>query len=336
MRIHITYTGGTIGMIDSSNGLIPGADTRGWLFRLLEDAHMDSGLFSFTELDPLIDSSNATPDNWQTMIDDLRTHADDADAFVVLHGTDTMSYSSAALSYALTEFGKPVIFTGSQHPLGKIESDATANVTGALNAAMSGRFHGVGLFFGHHLFAGNRVSKSSSWAFEGFSAPSTGPLARTGTPWHWYADDSAAVGCGWRSPKPYERHDVAVIDMVPGISAARLDAMLTPRTEAVLLRAYGVGNVPSDEPSLTDVIADVLHDGVPVIIASQCQQAEVLLGHYETGDAIARAGAIGSGDMTLEAAYAKIMFLLSQGVTGSDFGKWMKRPIAGEISPSSL
>ena len=145
MRIHITYTGGTIGMIDSPNGLIPGADTRGWLFRLLEDAHMDSGLFSFTELDPLIDSSNATPDNWQTMIDDLRTHAADADAFVVLHGTDTMSYSSAALSYALTEFGKPVIFTGSQHPLGKIESDATANVTGALNAAMSGRFHGLGV-----------------------------------------------------------------------------------------------------------------------------------------------------------------------------------------------
>ena len=248
MRIHITYTGGTIGMIDSPNGLIPGADTRGWLFRLLEDAHMDASLFTFTELDPLIDSSNATPDNWQTMVDDLRAHRDDADAFVVLHGTDTMSYSSAALAYALTDFGKPVIFTGSQHPLGKIESDATANVTGALNAAMSGRFHGVGLFFGHHLFAGNRVSKSSSWAFEGFSAPSVGPLARTGTPWHWYAGDSAAVGCGWTSPQPYSRHDVAVIDMAPGISAARLEAMLTPRPEAVLFRAYGVGNVPSDAP----------------------------------------------------------------------------------------
>ena len=229
-----------------------------------------------------------------------------------------------------------MIFTGSQHPLGKIESDATANVTGALNAAMSGRFHGVGLFFGHHLFAGNRVSKSSSWAFEGFSAPSTGPLARTGTPWHWYAGDSAGSSCGWTSPLPYSRHDVAVIDMAPGISAARLAAMLDPRPEAVLLRAYGVGNVPSDEPGLTDVIADVLHDGVPVVIASQCQQAEVLLGHYETGDAIARAGAIGSGDMTLEAAYAKIMFLLSQGVDAADFGMWMRRNIAGEISPSSM
>ena len=87
---------------------------------------------------------------------------------------------------------------------------------------------------------------------------------------------------------------------------------------------------------LTDVIADVLHDGVPVVIASQCQQAEVLLGHYETGDAIARAGAIGSGDMTLEATYAKIMFLLSQGVDAADFGTWMRRNIAGEISPSSM
>ncbi len=92
MRIHITYTGGTIGMIDSPNGLVPGADTKGWLFRLLEDAHMDSSLFTFTELDPLIDSSNATPDNWQTMIDDLNAHRDDADAFVVQHGTETKSY----------------------------------------------------------------------------------------------------------------------------------------------------------------------------------------------------------------------------------------------------
>lgn len=112
MRIHITYTGGTIGMVESPNGLVPGADMRGWLRRLIEDAHLDPSLFSFTELDPLIDSSNATPDNWQTMADDLCAHRDDADAFVVLHGTDTMSYSSAALSYALTGFGKPVISRG--------------------------------------------------------------------------------------------------------------------------------------------------------------------------------------------------------------------------------
>ena len=254
MRIHITYTGGTIGMIESNHGLVPGADMRGWLHRLLgESDELRDGDVTLTELDPLIDSSNATPDNWQSMIDDLYAHRDEADAFIVLHGTDTMSYSSAALSYALTGFGKPVIFTGSQHPLGKIESDATANVTGALNAALSGRASGVSLFFGHHLFAGNRVTKASSWAFEGFNSPSTGMLACTGTPWQWESFDNPSEG--WLHPKPYTRHDVAVIDTVPGMSADRLAAMLNPLPDAVLLRAYGVGNIPSLEPGFADVLS---------------------------------------------------------------------------------
>lgn len=330
MRIHITYTGGTIGMVTSPHGLAPGADMLGWLRGLLDGTQIGADQVSYTELDPLIDSSCATPDSWQAIIDDLRAHRNDADAFVVLHGTDTMSYSSAAVSYALTGFGKPIVFTGSQYPLGMVETDATANVTGALNAVISGRAHGVSLFFGHHLIAGNRVSKVSSWAFEGFDAPSAGLLAQTGAPWHWESYEGR--GEGWYDPLPYTRHDVAVIDMAPGITAARLEAMLTPHPEAVLIRAYGVGNVPCTEPGLTDVLAKVLDEGVPVAVASQCQQANVLLGHYEAGDAIARAGAVGTGDMTLKAAYAKIVFLLSQGLTGSDLAAWIPRSIAGEIT----
>lgn len=317
-------------MIDSPNGLVPGADLEGWLAHILEGSPLE-GTVTITELSPLIDSSNATPESWQAIIDDLHAHRDSADAFVVLHGTDTMSYSTAALSYALTEFGKPVVFTGSQYPLGQVGSDASANVTGALNAAIEERTSGVSLFFGHHLMAGNRVTKSSSWAFEGFSSPSTGALARTGTPWHWYAWNH--YGEGWKNPLPYKRHDVVVIDMAPGMTAARLDALLTPRPEAVLLRAYGVGNIASDEPGLAEVIAGVIAGGVPVIVSSQCQQAEVLLGHYETGDAIAQAGAVGSADMTLEATYAKIIFLLSQGLQGRELAEWIGRPIAGELTP---
>ncbi len=330
MRIHVTYTGGTIGMVDSPSGLVPGADLHGWLDRVLEGSQLGNGNVTITDLDPLIDSSNATPDSWQAIIDDLWAYHDDADAFVVLHGTDTMSYTSAALSYALTEFGKPVVLTGSQLPLGMVETDATANVTGALNATISHKADGVTLFFGHHLFAGNRVTKTSSWAFEGFTAPATGPLARTGAPWRWYPVER--IGAGWVNPAPYKRHDVLVLDMAPGITAERLENALTPRPEAVLLRAYGVGNVPSDEPGLTEVIQKVINDGVPVVVSSQCQQAEVLLGHYEAGDAISRAGAVGSSDMTLEAVYAKIMFLLSQGLTGADLAAWIPRPIAGELS----
>lgn len=330
MRIHVAYTGGTIGMIHSPEGLLPGADVQGWLSNVLEGTQIDPEQVSFTTFDPLIDSSNATPAHWQLIIDDLIAHWEKADAFVVLHGTDTMSYAASALSYALTGFGKPVIVTGSQHPLGVVESDAIANVTGALNAAISGKATGVTLFFGHHLFAGNRVTKFSSWAFEGFTSPSTGPLARTGTPWHWYASPIPATG--WPNPKPYVRQDIAVLDLVPGISAERLRAMLDPAPSAVLVRAYGVGNVPDEEPGLARVVIDLINNGTPVIISSQCLQAEVILGRYAASSPLVKAGAIGTGDMTLEAAYTKLVFLLSQGLQGDELRHWMATPIAGELS----
>lgn len=392
MRIHVTYTGGTIGMIDSPSGLVPGADLKGWLYSLIAGTELE-GRVSLTELEPLIDSSNATPESWQAIIDDLRAHREEADSFVVLHGTDTMSYSSAALSYALVGFDRPVVFTGAQYPLGDVGSDAAGNVAGALRAAASGRAKGVSLFFGHHLLAGNRVTKTSSWSFEGFASPSVPPLARTGAPWRWYATDevvsptagpepaaSGASGSGssasglspsgstasgtqasgatvsgakaslleaaqalptggrtpegfdWRNPAPYARHDVVVLDLAPGISSSRLEALLTPRPEAVLLRAYGVGNVPAAEPGLAEVLERTIAAGVPVVVASQCHQAQVFLGHYEAGDAIARAGAVGAGDMTLEAVYSKIVFLLSQGLRGNDLATWIGRPIAGELT----
>ena len=159
MHVHITYTGGTIGMVDSPHGLVPGADLEGWLGSLLEGTPLARSV-SVTSLDPLIDSSNATPLSWQAVVDDLRAQAVDNPeaAFVVLHGTDTMAYTSAALSYALTDLAAPVVVTGSQLPLGVLGSDAAANVTGALKAATSGRIRGVSLFFGHRLLAGNRAT----------------------------------------------------------------------------------------------------------------------------------------------------------------------------------
>ena len=331
MRVHIIYTGGTIGMVDSPHGLVPGADLEGWLDSLLAGTPLARSV-TVTSLAPLIDSSNATPLSWQAIVDDLRAHAaaDPQTAFVILHGTDTMAYTSAALSYALTDLSVPVVVTGSQLPLGELGTDAAANVTGALKAATSGRLSGVALFFGHRLLAGNRVTKSSSWAFTGFESPNAAPLATTGAPWQWA--QSASSGIGWKDAAPYARHDVVVVDLVPGITAARLEALLTPLPEAVILRAFGVGNVPSQEPGLTDVVERVIDAGTAVIVTSQCHESEVLLGHYEAGDALARSGAVGSRDMTLEAAYAKVQFLLSQGLTGDDLAGWMGRSIAGELS----
>ncbi|EFW27556.1 putative cytoplasmic asparaginase I [Actinomyces sp. oral taxon 171 str. F0337] len=119
MHVHITYTGGTIGMVDSPHGLVPGADLEGWLDSQLAGTPLARSV-SVTSLEPLIDSSNATPLSWQAIVDDLRAHAaaDPQTAFVILHGTDTMAYTSAALSYALTDLRVPVVVTGSQLPLG--------------------------------------------------------------------------------------------------------------------------------------------------------------------------------------------------------------------------
>lgn len=334
MRVHLTYAGGTIGMVSSPRGLVPGADLHGWLTGVLPGAggQGDPLEVTVTSLDPLIDSSNATPESWQAIIEDLRSRTE-AQAFVVLHGTDTMAYTTAALSYALTDLAAPVVVTGSQLPLGVVGSDAAGNVTGALCAATSGRLRGVGLFFGQRLLAGNRATKTSSWAFEGFTSPCAPPLATAGAPWMWAT--APQPGEGWQGPEPYRRHDVVVLDLAPGISTERLRSLLSPAPEAVVLRAFGVGNVPSAEPGLTDVLGSLVEAGTAVVVASQCQQAQVLLGHYEAGDALARLGAVDSADMTLEATYAKVQFLLSQGLRGQELASWVGRSIAGELSPSA-
>lgn len=329
MKVEILYTGGTLGMVDTPQGLAPGADLAGWLDRLLAGSSLD-GEVELVTFDHLIDSANATPEDWQHIVDELWAHREEADAFVVLHGTDTMAYTASALSYALTGFGKPVVLTGAQYPLGVLGSDAASNVTGALRAALSGESFGVAIYFGHKLLRGTRVTKTSSWAFQGFDSPSVPELAQAGAPWKW--SDPGPRGCGWADPRPYRRWDVPVLDLAPGITAARLAALLDPRPEAVVLRAFGVGEVPNEEPGLVEVIADVIAAGVPVVVASQCHQADVRLGHYQAGWALARAGAIGSADMTLEAAYTKLVFLLSQGRGPDEIAHWMGVSIAGEVS----
>lgn len=330
MRVSILYTGGTIGMVDTPRGLAPGADLDGWLHRLVAGTELDHGV-TVTSFEKLIDSSNATPSDWQAIIDELWRQYDDADAFVVLHGTDTMAYTSAALAFALTGFDKPVVVTGSQYPLGVVGSDAAPNVTGALRAAMTGNHFGVAIFFGHVLLRGTRVTKTSTWAFQGFDSPSVPELARTGAPWQWSRYE-VPKGCGWTDPAPYTRQDVSVLDLAPGITAARLAAALDPLPRAVVLRAFGVGNIPNDEPGLLDVITSTIGAGVPVVVTSQCHQADVQLGHYAAGFELARAGAVGSGDMVLEAVYAKLNFLLSQGLEADEVRHWMGTNLTGELS----
>lgn len=332
MRLRVVYTGGTVGMIETPRGLAPGADLRGWLAEVLAGTDLADGT-GVTSLDPLVDSSNTTPLFWQRIVEvvrDAREEGERPAGFVVLHGTDTMAYTSAALSYALTELGLPVVLTGSQRPLGAPGSDAAPNVIGALRAASAGRFSSVAVFFAHTLLDGPRVTKISSWDLRAFDSPNVPALAHEGSPWQWTG--RPAGGEGWTNPRPYRRCDVAVVSVAPGITAERLAAMLTPLPEAVVIRAFGVGNIPSEEPGVLEVLRSTVRAGVPVLIASQCYQSDVAPGRYAAGYELAAAGAVGVRDMTLEAAYAKVCFLLSQGLGGPDVAAWIGRNIAGELT----
>ncbi|MDO4899725.1 asparaginase [Actinomyces sp.] len=328
MHVHFTYAGGTIGMVDSPRGLRPGADLEAWLSDLLIAFPTASRpRTTLTTLQPLVDSAQAAPHTWQAIINDINAHAC-ADAFLVLHGTDTLAYTASALSYALTGLRQPVVATGSQLPLGAPGSDAAANVTGALEAIAQGVSAGVHLFFGGHLLAGNRATKTSAWSLQGFDSPNVAPSARAGAPWHW-SGPTDTDGIGWSTPRPFGQHDVVVLDAVPGLTATRLAALLAPPPVGVVLRAFGVGNLPTE---LTPVIADAVTAGVTVVITSQCLQGTVALDRYAVGTAVAATGAVGGGDMTMEAAYTKLQFLASQGLRGAELGAWMRRNLAGELT----
>ncbi len=334
MRIHVIYSGGTIGMIETDSGLAPGADLEGWLADVMSRSPGVCEV-SITAFDTLIDSSNATPADWQALIDALWDKRDAADGFVILHGTDTMAYSAAALSFALRGFGKPVVITGSQLPLGALNSDAGANVVDAIIALASGKLSGVAIVFGRSVISGACATKWSSWSFEGFASPNAPILATAGAPWLWKERVVRTYPRAFLKPKPYGRHDVAVLELVPGITAERVAAVLEPRPEAVILRAYGTGNIPADEPGLVDALAAAVQDGTHMIVHSQCGQASVVLGHYEAGYALSQLGTISAYDMTFEACYAKAVFLLSQGLTGVEFQTWMETSLCGEIGDKS-
>lgn len=339
VNIHVIYTGGTIGMRQTDDGLVPDSNVGSWVDKQLADTEFE-GHVHVHQLDPLIDSSNATALTWQSIIDAVRSLADDATGFVILHGTDTMAYSAAALSYALADLEVPIVITGSQLPITHFGSDALTNLIGALQAAVRPNLRGVYIFFGTHLLRGNRSTKVSAWNVEAFASPSVPAVAQSGGPWNWavgFDPTNAPIEPKDGAPseaafRPYRQHDVVVIHLVPGMTAGRLKAMLSPLPEAVILRGYGTGNIPADEPAFLDVLRDAAAHGCLFVVTTQTQQALVNLDTYATGKVLNTIGAVSGGDATLEALYAKLQFLLSQGFDAERVRDLVSRSIAGEMS----
>lgn len=332
----ILYAGGTIGMKRTPRGYIPAP---GWFGEHLKtlpqfyDAREGSPIGSCThtlprssksdggvrvsykimEYVPLLDSCNMDDGDWARLANDVETHYDAFDAFVVLHGTDTMAFTASALSFMLEGLGKTVIVTGSQIPLSQPRSDAIENLLGALTVAANFTIPEVGLFFSNKLLRGNRATKFDSSQLDAFSSFNLAPLATIGV----------AISIAWHlvlPPPPSSMSlkartgfckDVAVITLFPGLSVASLTKQLAPPLRGAVLQTFGAGNAPDQNPAFLAALKAASDRGVVILNITQCAKGAVEA-HYATGTALAENGVLAGADMCVEAALAKLGWMLGQ------------------------
>ncbi|EWC39757.1 asparaginase [Pseudomonas stutzeri] len=320
-RLLVLYTGGTIGMQQSAAGLMPAS---GFEARLRAQQAGEPGPlpeWSFQELQPLLDSANMQPGHWLQMATTIREAVaqGDCDAVLLLHGTDTLAYSAAALSFLLLGLPVPVLLTGAMLPAGSEGSDAWPNLFGAMRVLQAGQVHGVQLFFNGTLLHGARVSKLRSDAFDAFAEAPRQRLAATGR------ECPPAL-------LPRRPAQVVVLPLYPGIGAAQVQALVASGAQALLLECYGSGTGPADDVQFIEALRHAHRQGVVLAAISQCPGGHVDFGVYAAGSALRDAGLVSGGGMTREAALGKLFALLAAGLDQAQVEYWFCRDLCGEMA----
>lgn len=338
-KILIIYTGGTIGMRRDANGTLVPFD-----FNSIEEEfpsvrrlNVDIDVCKMTP----IDSSNVTPARWAELARTIRDEYAAYDGFVVLHGTDTMSYTASALSFMLENLAKPVIFTGSQIPMGIMRTDGRENLITAIEIAAAqcdGRpvVPEVALYFQNRLFRANRTSKFSAEALNAFDSRNYPPLAEVGVNICYNTDDILYPSeNGADEPLRISEamdDNVVIVKLFPGIGERTLRAVLSVEgLKGVVLETFGTGNAPT-EPWFIDTLADAIRRGITIINVTQCRGGAVVMELYETGLRLRDIGVVCGYDMTTEAAVTKLMWLLGKNMSKDDLSKALAYPMRGEFT----
>lgn len=279
-----------------------------------------------------LDSSDVQPRHWVELAATLHEELPRYDGAVVVHGTDTMAYTASALAFLLPGLDRPIVLTGSQTPLSSIRTDARTNLVDACHLATM-RIPEVGIAFHSMLLRGCRASKLDAWGMSAFGSPSCPPLAELGI-----GVQIAPHTLKPRAAQPFDPRiepRVFVVRAFPGLDPRFIQGVLDAGARGLLVHAFGAGNVPRLENSLVPVIAAATERAVPVVIVSQSPRGVVDLSRYEGGVAAAAAGAVGAGDMTHEAAIAKLMVTLGRAAEGDRVGavrRAFAQAIVGEMT----
>ena len=332
-RIYVAYFGGTIGMQPTESGYAPVKGNIGLQIRQTPELNArDVPELVVVEHEPLLDSANARPVDWLRIARDIAQHRHGYDGFVVLHGTDTMAYTASALAFLLRGLDKPVVITGSQIPLGVLRSDGRQNLLTSVLVAARDDVKEVCLVFGSQILRGSRAVKASASGFEAFASPNAAPLGSAGVliemdPTRLRPQARATVGLPAALDAP-----VSLLRLYPGMPAVLLRAALADPIRGLVLEAYGAGTFADADPYLLAALAEGARRGVVIAVVSQCADGRVDLGAYATSGPLIRAGAVGGLDMTTEAAYAKLVVLLSEGHPPDAVRALLKQDLAGELT----
>lgn len=325
-KILLVTTGGTISMMRTPDGTLAAASDPQSLLELVPEIKTlaDVEMLSVAN----IDSSNLQPDLWIPLARQIYERLDSCDGVVVTHGTDTLSYTAASLSFMLEELGKPVVLTGAQVPLQDIGSDGRANLINAFRVAISD-FAEVAVVFGSSIIRGTRAKKTSAFDLQAFISANVPPLGAIGLSIKFGEEVRRRSK---RKPllRPFLNANVAMLPVYPGVKPELL-AHLAATHDGVILEGYGAGNIPTEEHSLVPAIREATSRNVPVVVCTQCLVGSTEMELYQVGRTTLKAGAIPAMDMTPETTLVKLMWVLGQSSDLRTIDSLMQKSFAGEL-----
>ncbi len=323
-RILLIGTGGTIASEMTEGGLTPELTTE----QLLSHVPAISGICTVDCIQLLnLDSTNITPDHWRMMARCIRARYEEYDGFVITHGTDTMAYTAAALSYLIQGSPKPVVLTGAQKPIGFDSTDSKVNLMDAFRCGAED-LPGISIVFNSRVILGTRAKKTRSKSFQAFSSinyPDLGVL-RDGVLLRYIRQE-----CGAK-PVFYDQLDtkVALLKLVPGVDRGLADYLLE-RNNALIIESFGVGGLPEDS-GLYDCVREAMAAGKTVVLTTQVENEGSDLGVYHVGHALKNdLGVLEAYDMTTEAVVAKLMWILGQTRRREEVARLFYTPVAQDI-----